>query len=179
MTPKTWLLLVLQIMQNFRISPPVKKRCCQGVCTRLTDDTTRTIPRILLVLLYNSRSLTLMISLSGEWVLIFRFASTHTLCVCNDRHLKFFPLIHFFFYFCTNAQQLFSLTGSVEAAPNRETWANFHHKTLVYFLFHRREPTEKSIFGSGNNAKLPARTRSYHGASRRGRPLVEHVSPNC
>lgn len=137
MTPKTWLLLVLQIMQNFRISPPAKKRCCQGVCTRLTDDTTRTIPRIFLVLLYNSRSLTLMISLSGEWVLIFRFASTHTLCVCNDRHLKFFPLIHFFFYFCTNAQQLFSLTGSVEAAPNRETWANFHHKTLVYFLFHR------------------------------------------
>lgn len=61
----------------------------------------------------------------------------------------------FCFYNCT---QLFSL-GSVEAAPNRETRTNFHHKTLVYFLLcFTSEPPEKSIFCcSGNYAKLPVR----------------------
>lgn len=73
-----------------------EKRCCQGVCTRLTDDTTRTIPRIFLVLLYNSHSLNLMISLSGEWVLNFRFASTPSLCV-QRQTLEIFSTDSLFF----------------------------------------------------------------------------------
>lgn len=153
MTPKTWLLLVLQIMQNFRISPPAKKRCCQGVCTRLTDDTTRTIPRIFLVLLYNSRSLTLMISLSGEWVLIFRFASTHTLCVYNDRHLNFFPLIHFFSTFAQMHNNSFPWRALLKRhrTVKREQISTTKHLFIFCFTAENRPRNRFSVLATTRN----------------------------
>lgn len=48
------LLLLLQIMQNFRISPP-RKGVFPRYCVVHTAVWRRTIPRIFLVLLYNSR----------------------------------------------------------------------------------------------------------------------------
>lgn len=80
--------------------------------------------------------------------------------MCSARQtLEFF--FHWFFltsFLLHNCSQLFSL-GSVEAAPNRETWTNFHHKnTCLFFLCFTSEPPEKSIFCcSGNYAKLPVR----------------------
>lgn len=117
--------------------------------------------------LYNSRLLNLMISLSGERVLNFRFASTAR-CAQRDRHLNFFHWFYFSFFFGLNttAHNSFPCEGSVEAAPNRETWTNFHHNTLVYFfVFHLRTAREIDFLCcSGNYAKLPV----YEGKLRAG-----------
>lgn len=69
--------------------------------------------------------------------------NSHSMCSARQT-LEIFPLIFKLLFFCfCNRTQLFSL-GSVEAAPNRETRTNFHHKTLVYyfFVFHLRTARE-------------------------------------
>lgn len=155
-------------MQNFRISPPRRKgvfpRCCS------THSLTSVDVQFHVFSWFYSIQLTL--AQFNDFTKLrtgIKFSICFNCSMCTARQtLDFFPLILFFLFFGlhTTAHNSFPCEGSVEAAPNRETWTNFHHNTLVYFfVFHLRTAREIDFLCcSGNYAKLPV----YEGKLRAG-----------